>query len=230
MVNKMAFKILIVEDEKNIQEILKSYLLNDGYSVISATDGFEAIGLFNDEKPDLLILDRMLPGVSGEQVCLEVRKLSDVPILMLTAKTSEESKIEGFGIGVDDYVTKPFSPREVMVRIKALLKRSYPEVNKNKLYDDGYLRVDLSVKEVWIKDTEVRLTANEMTLLETLILNKPQPLSRGQLVDKAFGYDYDAFERNIDTYIKNIRHKIEADTKKPQYICTKYGLGYYFGG
>lgn len=149
---------------------------------------------------------------------------------MLTAKTSEESKIEGFEIGVDDYVTKPFSPREVMVRIKALLKRSYPEVNKNKLYDDGYLKVDLRVKEVWIKGAQVRLTANEITLLETLILNKPQPLSRGQLVDKAFGYDYDAFERNIDTYIKNIRHKIEPDTKKPQYICTKYGLGYYFGG
>ncbi len=219
----MAFKILIVEDEKNIQEILKSYLLNEGYLVIGATDGFEAIGLFNDEKPDLLILDRMLPGVSGEQVCLEVRKVSDVPILMLTAKTSEESKIEGFEIGVDDYVTKPFSPREVMVRIKALLKRSYPEVNKNKLYDDGYLKVDLRVKEVWIKGAQVRLTANEITLLETLILNKPQPLSRGQLVDKAFGYDYDAFERNIDTYIKNIRHKIEPDTKKPNTYVPNMG-------
>lgn len=226
----MIFKVLVVEDEEKIQELLERYLKKEGYEVYLASDGLDAIQKFNEVKPHLLLLDRMLPGISGEQVCEEVRKTSDLPVLMLTAKTEEEARIEGFELGADDYVTKPFSPREVMVRIKALLKRSYPEFGQKKVFDDGYLKVDMLLKQLWVGKREVHLTANEMSVLEVLVKNRPQPLTREQIVELTFGYDYEAYERNVDTYIKNIRHKIEPDVKKPTYVVTKYGIGYFFGG
>lgn len=226
----MNFKVLVVEDEKSIRELLVGYLKQEEYEVVSAGDGLEAIQLFNEFTPHILILDRMLPGISGEQVCQEIRRISNVPIIMLTAKTTEEAKIEGFELGVDDYVTKPFSAREVMVRVKALLNRSYPDKKENNVFNDGNLKVDFKLKNIYLKDKLIELTANEFTVLEILIRNRPQPLTRGQIVENAFSYEYQAFERNIDTYIKNIRHKIEESPKKPSYIITKYGIGYYFGG
>jgi len=171
----------------------------------------------------------MLPGISGDQVCQEIRRISNVPVLMLTAKSSEESKIEGFEIGVDDYVTKPFSTREVMVRVRALLKRTYPESQKN-TYSDDTLSIYFDKKMILLAGQEIRVTANEFHIIEILYMNKPKPLTRAQIVEGAFGYDYEAYERNMDTYIKNIRHKIETDPKNPVYIMTKYGIGYYFGG
>lgn len=223
----MSYKILIIEDEKSISELLKGYLEHNSYIVNIAEDGLKAIQLFSDFMPDLVILDRMLPGISGDQVCQEIRTLSDVPILMLTAKSTEESKLEGFELGVDDYVTKPFSAKEVVFRVKALLKRVYKESTSDiESVDD----LDINIKRRTIHKfgNEIYLTANEFEIFEVLFKNRPIPLTRSQIVEDAFGYGYEAYERNMDTYIKNIRHKIEIDPKSPKYILTKYGVGYYF--
>ena len=193
-----------------------------------AEDGIEAMQLFHDFAPQMVILDRMLPGISGDQVCEEIRKISQVPILMLTAKSDEASRIEGFELGVDDYVTKPFSAREVIFRTKALMKRSYPDGVSHD-YDDGYLSIDSERMMVFVNGEDVHLTSNEYLLLNALYTNSPRPLSRGQLVELVFGYAYEAYDRNIDTYVKNIRHKIEVNAKTPEYIVTKYGVGYFFG-
>lgn len=221
-------KILIIEDEKNIADLLQSYLIKEGYQVQVENQGLEGIKTFNEWGPHLVVLDRMLPDISGDQVCNELRKLSQLPILMLTAKADETSRIEGFEMGVDDYVTKPFSAKEVIYRIRALLMRSYPSGSRNG-YDDGYLVIDQERKQVSINGQDSHLTANEYDLLEALYNAYPRPLSRTQLVEKVFGYSYEAYDRNIDTYMKNIRHKIEENPKTPVYVCTKYGVGYYFG-
>lgn len=224
----MKEKILIVEDEKSIAELLETYLVKEGYYVEVAYEGFQGISLFNGWQPHLVILDRMLPDLSGDQVCEEIRKVSQLPVLMLTAKSDEVSRIEGFELGVDDYVTKPFSAKEVVYRIKALMARSYPE-GSGYAYDDGYLAIDQERKIAMIEGDPVSLTANEYDLLEALYQAYPRPLSRAQIVEAVFGYGYEAYDRNIDTYIKNIRHKIEENPKSPVYVCTKYGVGYYFG-
>lgn len=225
----MEHLILIVEDDKNICELMVGYLEADGFEVITAEDGMSAMKAFHENNPDLVVLDRMLPGISGDHVCEEIRKISEVPILMLTAKSTETSKLEGFEMGVDDYVTKPFSAKEVVFRVKALLKRSYRTESENTL-NFGTLVIDLQKRQVTKENIEVHLTANEFDILHVLVINRPNPLTRGQIVEDAFGYGYEAYERNMDTYIKNIRHKIEEDPRKPQYIITKYGVGYYFNG
>ena len=222
------YKVLIVEDEKAIADMLKAYLNKEGYEVFLANEGLTGIALYNINQPHLVVLDRMLPDLSGDQVCLEIRKISKVPIMMLTAKADEESRIEGFELGVDDYVTKPFSTREVVYRIKALLKRTYPQQVKVMDYDDGYLAIDLSGGNIYRAQEHQSLTSNEMAILKTFLDHKGQVLTRDQLAEYAFGIDYEAFDRNIDTYIKNIRQKIEEQPKSPKYIITKYGLGYYF--
>lgn len=219
---------MIVEDEKSIGQMIRAYLVKEGYEVSLAYNGMDALKLFSDISPQLLVLDRMLPDLSGDQVCREIRSISQVPIMMLTAKSDEESRIEGFELGVDDYVVKPFSTREVVYRIQALLKRAYPNHDSFD-YDDGYLQVDFQHQMLLINHKEVVLTANEMGILKVLYDHKKQPLTREQLAEQAFGYDYEAFDRNIDTYIKNIRQKIERNPKEPDYIHTKYGIGYYFG-
>lgn len=224
----MSARILIVEDEKDIRDLLKDYLIRAGYEVDCSGDGLSALSAFAQFKPHVVVLDRMLPGISGDQVCEEIRKLSDIPILMLTAKSDEVSRIEGFEMGVDDYVTKPFSAKEIVYRVKVLLKRA-PVQGGDTEYDDGYLKLDFSGKNIYVKGDEVHTTANEMDIIETLWRNRPNTLSRSQLVEKSFGYGYEAYDRNVDTYIKNIRHKIEKNPKKPEYVMTKYGLGYYFG-
>lgn len=224
----MKEKILIVEDERSIAELLESYLIQEDYEVEIAGEGFHGIRLFHEWKPHLLILDRMLPDLSGDQVCEEIRKVSQLPILMLTARSDEVSRIEGFEMGVDDYVTKPFSAKEVVYRIKALMMRSYPE-GTGYGYDDGYLAIDQERQLVLINGEVSNLTANEYDLVEALYDAYPRPLSRAQIVEQVFGYGYEAYDRNIDTYIKNIRHKIEENPKSPVYVRTKYGVGYYFG-
>ncbi len=219
---------MIVEDEKSIGQMIRAYLVKEGYEVSLAYNGMDALKLFSDISPQLLVLDRMLPDLSGDQVCREIRSISQVPIMMLTAKSDEESRIEGFELGVDDYVVKPFTTREVVYRIQALLKRAYPNHDSFD-YDDDYLQVDFQHQMLLINHKEVVLTANEMGILKVLYDHKKQPLTREQLAEQAFGYDYEAFDRNIDTYIKNIRQKIERNPKEPDYIHTKYGIGYYFG-
>ena len=223
----MAKRVLIIEDEASISDLLKEYFEHDGFEVSVAPDGMSALSLYQSFDPQMIVLDRMLPGISGDQVCQEIRRMSQVPIMMLTAKSDEASRIEGFELGVDDYVTKPFSAREVIFRVQALMKRSYPESKLNG-YSDGYLTMDFDQKKVMVEGLEVHLTANEMSILEVLYTHQPRPLSRSQLVDQVFGYGYEAYERNMDTYIKNIRQKVEVDAKNPMYVLTKYGIGYYF--
>lgn len=227
----MNYNILIVEDEKNIRDFIKAYLEKENYNIFLAADGEEGLNVFNDENIHLIILDLMLPKISGEEVCKTIRSKSDVPIIMLTAKTSEDNKIEGLSIGADDYVVKPFSPRELVSRVKALLRRSYKDSNPMAeilSFNDGDLEIDIDKMITKKSNEEVELTTNEFKLLTTLLSNQNIVLSREQLINLTFGRDYDGYDRTIDTYIKNIRQKIETDPKKPQYIETVYGVGYKF--
>ena len=226
-------KILVVEDEKNILEVREAYLLKEGFRVITAEDGEMALKLFKTEKIHLIVLDLMLPKLSGEEVCTTIRATSDIPIIMLTAKVDEDDKIEGLTIGADDYITKPFSPRELVSRVKALLRRSYRDSNplaEKLVFNDGDLEVDIDKMIVRKKGENVYLTSNEFKILSSLLTRPGQVFSREQLIELAFGYDYDGFDRTIDTYIKNIRQKIEDNPKSPNYIITVYGVGYKFGG
>lgn len=223
--------ILIVEDEKNISDVIKAYLEKEGYNTFVAFDGKKALDIFEKEKIDLIILDLMLPIISGEEVCIRIRNTSQVPIIMLTAKSLEDDKIEGLSLGADDYVVKPFSARELVGRVKAIIRRSYrvgPLAEKLIFKDD--LEIDINKQIVRKEDVLVDLTANEFKVLKVLVSNPQSVFSRNQLIEKAFGYEYEGFDRTIDTYIKNIRHKIENDPKNPQYILTIYGTGYKFEG
>lgn len=226
-------KILVVEDEKNISHVIKAYLEKEGFDVTIAIDGKDALDVFYKEEFHLIILDLMLPKLSGEEVCTTIRGISDIPIIMLTAKVEEDDKIEGLSIGADDYITKPFSPRELVSRVKALLRRSYKELSPlaEKLsFNNGNLKIDIDKMVVRKNGKNVHLTTNEFKILSALLTNPGQVFSREQLIEIAFGYDYDGFDRTVDTHIKNIRQKIEDDPKNPIYIITVYGAGYKFGG
>jgi DNA-binding response OmpR family regulator len=225
------FKILVVDDEKNIVDVIKAYLEKEGFQVVTASDGEAALHIFNKENIHLMVLDLMLPKVTGEEVCSKVRAVSSVPIIMLTAKAEEDERIEGISIGADDYLTKPFSVRELVVRVKALLRRAYREdapMADILTFKDGDLEVDIKKVVVRKNGSIVSLTANEFKVLTVLIANPGQVFSRDQLVEKAFGMDYEGFDRTIDTYVKNIRQKIEDNPKEPNYIVTIYGMGYKF--
>lgn len=225
-------RILIVEDEKNISDVVKAYLENENYETMAAFDGEKAIELFNTFNPDLIILDLMIPKISGEEVCAIIRNTSEVPIIMLTAKSDEESKIDGLAIGADDYIVKPFSPKELVGRVKALMRRTYKFKGSetNKLVFSGGLTIFVDKFLVVKNDTKVELTSNEFRLLVVLASNPGVVFTREQLIDNAFGYDYEGFYRTIDTYIKNIRQKIEDNPRSPSYILTIYGAGYRFNG
>lgn len=229
----MGYNILVVEDEKNILEVIKAYLLKENYDVITATDGERALELFDSKDIHLIILDLMIPKISGEEVCKKVRNTSDVPIIMLTAKADEENKIEGLNIGADDYVTKPFSPRELVSRVKALLRRSY-KVKKPLAeilsFSNNDLVIDIGKMIVKKDYVSISLTTIEFKILLALASNHSIVLSRGQLIDIAFGDEYEGYDRTIDTHIKNLRQKIENDPKNPIYIITVYGAGYKFEG
>ncbi|MVX63709.1 response regulator [Clostridium chromiireducens] len=225
------FKILVVDDEQNILDVVKAYLEKEGFEVITAMDGEAALNIFNEETIHLIVLDLMLPKITGEEVCSKIRSSSNVPIIMLTAKADEEEKIEGISIGADDYLTKPFSVRELVVRVRALLRRAYRDFSPMAdilTFNNGDLEVDIKKMEVKKQGEAIVLTANEFKILKVLLTNVGQVFSREQLVEKAFGMDYEGFDRTVDTYIKNIRQKIEDNPKNPMYITTVYGLGYKF--
>lgn len=229
----MEYNILVVEDEKNILNVIKAYLEKEEYNVFEAMDGEQALKVFNENEIHLIVLDLMLPKITGVEVCSRIRKDSDVPIIMLTAKSDEDSRIDGLSIGADDYVVKPFSPRELVSRVKALLRRSYRNSNSQplaeKLYlDNGRLILDLDKMIITKDGIDIEFTANELKLLTVLISNPGQVFTRDQLIQTAFGYDYEGFDRTIDTHIKNIRQKLEDNPKTPVFILTVYGIGYKF--
>ncbi|HEB75003.1 MAG TPA: response regulator transcription factor [Nitrospirae bacterium] len=223
-----GYKVLIVEDEKKISDIVKAYLENEGFRVAVADTGQAALDLLRDGA-DLIILDLMLPDMPGEDICQAIREDSEIPIIMLTAKSEEEERIKGLGIGADDYVVKPFSPRELVARVKALLRRS-KGLKKMMSFNNGDLIIDASRFEVKKNGSVVVFTPTEFKLLLNLAERPGQVFTRVQLVNAILGYDFEGYDRTVDAHIKNIRHKIEDDPRNPVYIKTVYGVGYRFIG
>ncbi|MFB6291563.1 MAG: response regulator [Candidatus Bipolaricaulia bacterium] len=219
--------ILVVEDDEKQIEVLRLYLEKDGYKVIEATDGIEALRVFREKKPDLILLDLMLPKMEGEKVCKRIRQDSEVPIIMLTAKTTQKDKIEGLDIGADDYVTKPFERGELLARIRANLRRENDNDKPQKV-TYGDLTVDFEARKVTRGDEVLDLTGTEFDLLKTLVRNPEVVLSRLKLIHSVFGYGYEGLERTIDTHISNLREKLEEDAENPDYIKTVFGTGYRF--
>ena len=226
----MPFKILIIEDEKNISEIVAKYLEKEGYTTIIANDGIEGLALFRDSNPDLVISDIMMPTIDGFEVLREIRLISDVPVIMLTAKQEEVDRLKGFENGADDYVTKPFSPKELVRRVMVMLKRTYKVIEYKQVLIEGELKLDLNKQKLYKNEDEIDITSKEFQIIYAFFKNPRQILSREQLIELAFSNDFDGFDRTIDAHIKKIRHKIEEDTKNPKYLKTKYGAGYIFGG
>jgi len=225
----MKRNILIIEDEDKVSEVIKAYLQKEGYDVFTASSGLEGIGLFRKNNFQLVILDLMLPDIDGEEVCRILRKMSDVYIFMLTAKVALEDKIEGLNLGADEYLTKPLSPRELTARVNALFRRIGTK-EENLIFIDSYLSVDNEARVARISGKEISLTPNEFDILIALIRNRGRVLSREQLIDIVFGIDFEGSDRTVDVHIKNIRKKIERDTKNPLYIITVTKSGYKFGG
>jgi len=225
----MTKKILVVDDEKKIVDILKAYLERDGYQVIAAYDGRSALELARSNSPDLIILDLMLPEVSGWDVCRELRKESDVPVIMLTARDDTTDKIIGLELGADDYVTKPFDPKEIISRVRAVLRRSEGKAVPKATIKVGEIMIDTNKRLVHRGDRKIELTPIEFELLRVMAENPGQVYSRMQLLDKVQGYAYEGYERTIDSHIKNLRKKLELDLEHPIYIITIYGVGYKLG-
>lgn len=226
-------KILVVDDEKVILEVLEAYFEKQGWEMLFASNGIEALKEVKEQSPDLIILDLMLPDISGEEVCRLVRKDSNTPIIMLTAKSAEDDLINGIVIGADDYITKPFSPREVVVRVKALLRRTQQMANEYQMTFNNYkLMIDHVKKEVKLNDEILTLTPNEYKLLITMASYPGRVYSRSDLLEKLQedGAYFEGYERNIDTHVKNLRKKMENDSRRPEFIITVFGMGYKFGG
>ena len=228
----MKRRILVIEDDRKTSDIVSLYLENDGYYVLTAYDGAEGLDFARDGKPDLIVLDLLLPSVSGLEVCRTLRRESDVPIIMLTALTTEQDRLKGLDLGADDYVTKPFSPRELAARVRAVLRRTtedslYLGPEKVELEE---LEIDFHQHKVKVRNQEVHLTPTEFRILATLAREPARVFARGQLVDRALGYDFEGLERTVDVHILNVRRKIELDSNRPQYVKTIYGMGYKFGG
>jgi DNA-binding response OmpR family regulator len=229
----ITMKILLVDDERRIVEVLEAYLVREGYEIHSADNGIDALKKAKTVSPDLIILDLMLPDISGEEVCRLVRKESDVPIIMLTAKSAEDDRINGIVMGADDYITKPFSPREVVVRVQAILRRiKKTEKVDRLLFNSKKLSIDLEKKEVTVNGQYITLTPIEYKLLTNMATNPGRVYSRMDLLEKIQdeGMYYEGYERSVDTHIKNLRKKIEMDSRQPEFILTVFGMGYKFGG
>lgn len=229
----MESKILVVDDEKSIVDILKVNLEKSGYKVIEAYDGFTAIDKALNENPDLILLDVMLPGADGFSVCRKVRETSNVPIIMCTAKEDEVDKVLGLELGADDYMTKPFSLRELMARVKANLRRTQfieqTDSSQAKIMQFGELTIDTEKYEVRKRDTVIELTFREFELLKYLATKKGKIFTRQNLLNKVWEYEFYGDERTVDVTIRRLREKIEDNPSMPVYIMTKRGVGYYFG-
>ena len=224
--------ILIVEDETNIRANIAEFLQAEDFETLMAKDGEEAIAIFDEQQPDMVILDLMLPKVDGLEVCKHIRRDSDVPIIMVTARDEEIDKLLGLELGADDYITKPFSLRELKARIKAVLRRTKSGSGRmfvEEILTFGTLEVDIGRREVKQHGEIIDLTPSEYAILVTLCQNVGRPYSRLQLLNATLGESYAGYERAIDTHVSNLRKKIEPNPQKPIYILTVYGLGYKFG-
>jgi DNA-binding response OmpR family regulator len=221
-------RVLLVDDDRNIVQLVRMYLEKDGYQVEVGHDGEQALDQVRSFKPDLIVLDLMLPGVDGLEICKRVRWESDVPIIMLTARTTETDKLFGLDLGADDYVTKPFSPRELLARIRAVLRRApgADELSGPEELAVGPVVMYPRRRQVVVGERPVSLTPTEFNLLKVMAMAPGQVFTRAQLIEKAFGYDFEGFERNVDVHITGLRRKLESDIGKGRLIKTIYGLGY----
>ncbi|MBI5740258.1 MAG: response regulator transcription factor [Nitrospirae bacterium] len=229
----MINSILLVEDDRKIAAVVKAYLEGSGYRVVHAEKGRDALDSAMKETPLAVILDLMLPDISGEEVCRTLREQGDFPIIMLTSKSSEEERVAGFALGADDYVVKPFSPRELVYRVKAVLKRAGKGDADSAApvsFNNGALLIDSRTYEVKKKGLTVSMTPTEFRLLYTLASYPGKVFTREELIEKALGYQFEGYDRSIDAHIKNVRHKIEDDPRNPSFILTIYGVGYRFSG
>ncbi len=227
----MPVKVLVVEDDPHAVELIRLYLSRDGHTVLTARDGLEGLRLAREELPDLLVLDLMLPGMDGLQVCRLVRQESDMPIIMLTARVEEEDRLTGLDLGADDYITKPFSPRELAARVRAVLRRTSRDSLESGPSELSYgaVSVNLRQRSVHVSDTWMQLTPTEFRLLATLVREPGRVFTREQIIDRAFGYDFEGFDRTVDAHISSLRRKLEAVPPQTRYIHTVYGVGYRFG-
>lgn len=226
-------RILVVDDEVKIVEVVKSYLEKSGYEVFEAYDCSQAQKVLDSHQPNLMLLDLMLPDMSGEDFCRLTRKQSRIPIIMLTAKVEESDILRGLDIGADDYVTKPFSVRQLVARVQALLRRSGEEaapLANVMSFNNQDIVIEPQKREVRKLGEQVYLTPNEFKILMTLVSYPHKIFTRDELIVSALGMDFEGFDRTVDSHIKNIRQKIETDTKVPKYILTVHGIGYRFGG
>jgi len=226
MANK---RVLVVDDDAKTVELVKLYLNRDGYKVLTAYDGIEALRLIRESHPDLIVLDLMLPGIDGLEICRTVRAESDVPIIMLTAMTTDQDKLTGLDLGADDYVTKPFSPKELAARVRAVLRRLPGERGPTEV-KHGQLTVNFLKHEASLAGRLLNLTPVEFKLLGVFVKEPGRVFNRAQLIEKALGYDFEGFDRTIDVHILNLRRKLEPDPSHPSYIKTVYGTGYKFVG
>jgi len=222
----MSKKILVVDDEAKIVKVLKAYLEQSGFQVLTAADGKAALAIFQRDKPDFMILDLNLPGMDGLDVCRTVRRQSNIPILMLTARVEETDKLIGLELGADDYVVKPFSPREVVARVRTIFRRSEGEPAQPEIIRVGDLQIDLEQHMVVLANRQVELTPTEFDILVVLARQPKRVFTRLQIMEQAQGNAFEGYERTIDAHIKNIRLKLEPNPKKPTFIQTVFGVGY----
>ena len=225
----MGQTILVVDDEARIVKLVRDYLERAGFDVLAAQDGEAALTLARVERPDLIVLDLMLPGVDGLDVCRRLRQESGVPIIMLTARVEEADRIVGLELGADDYVTKPFSPGELVARVRATLRRASGEVGPSTMLRAGDVELDTASLTATVADQPVDLTPTEFQLLATLVRQPGRIFSREQLLEAIHGVSFDGYDRSMDSHVKNLRRKIEPDPRQPCYIQTVYGVGYRFG-
>ncbi len=225
----MSQRILVVDDDRQIARLVQSYLQQSGFTVLTAYDGEEALHAIRREKPDLIVLDLMLPKRDGLEITRILRgdaNLASMPILMLTARVEDVDKLIGLELGADDYLTKPFNPQEVVARVKAILRRSSGALKPAQIIQIRGPRIDLDRHAATINDAPIDLTPTEFDILKMLMQNADHAFTRAELIEKALGYTYDGLDRTIDSHIKNLRKKIEADPAKPEYLETVFGIGY----
>ena len=224
----MSGTILVVDDEPKIVKQARDYLEKSGFRVVSAGDGKTALAIARRDRPDMIVLDLNLPKMDGLDVCRALRRVSDVPIIMLTARVAEADRLIGLELGADDYITKPFSPRELAARVRAVLRRVRGGVHQPGLIRAGDLEIDVHGHRVARAGESIHLTHTEFDLLVTLAQHPGQTLTRAQMLDRLHGVTYEGYDRSIDAHIKNLRRKLEPDPTRPRYIITVYGVGYRF--
>ena len=227
----MSSRILIIEDDPDTVKLVSLYLSRDGHEVLTARDGVDGLRLARESAPSLIVLDLMLPRLDGIQVCRAVREESDVPIVMVTARVAEADRLAGLDLGADDYITKPFSPRELAARVRAVLRRTARGGAENDAPNLSYgqVVVDPATRAARVGSTQISLTPTEFRLLAMFLRQPGRVFTREQIIDEVFGYDFDGFDRTVDAHVANLRRKVEPNPRQPQYLHTVYGVGYKFG-